>query len=307
MPTWLRSGCEVLARGPDHVLPRRCSARRRSPRAGPTTARPIVVLPEPDSPTRPTTSPWWIVRSTPSTARNAGVRRRPGYSMTMSRARSTTVRLSFGEVTGAAPTSRRAGVPCVGRSAGTGAPAAWPRCPRPAVPPDDPAQVRDGREQRLGVRVLRAAEDLLARSPALDDPAVLHDDDPVRHVGHHAHVVGDEDDAGVDPGAQVAHELEDLGLHRDVERGGRLVRDEQLGLARDRLRDHRALPLTAGELVRVGVEAPLRARGSRRAGAARSRGPSRRPGRCRSACAASRRSGSRPCTPGSARSSAPGR
>ena len=44
-------------------------------------ARPIVVLPEPDSPTRPTTSPCSTVSVTPSTARNAGARPRLGYSM----------------------------------------------------------------------------------------------------------------------------------------------------------------------------------------------------------------------------------
>ena len=54
--------------------------------------------------------------------------------------------------------------------------------------------------------------------------------------------------------AEVAHEVEDLGLHRDVERRGRLVGDQQPRVARDRLGDHRALTLAAGELVRVRVE-----------------------------------------------------
>ena len=55
----------------------------------PTMARPIVVLPLPDSPTSPTTSPVSMVSDTPSTARNAGARPRLGYSMATSR-RSTT-------------------------------------------------------------------------------------------------------------------------------------------------------------------------------------------------------------------------
>ena len=59
--------------------------------SSPTIARPIVVLPEPDSPTSPTTSPWPTVSVTPSTARNAGARPRLGYSMATSR-RSTTSR-----------------------------------------------------------------------------------------------------------------------------------------------------------------------------------------------------------------------
>ncbi len=47
----------------------------------PAMARPMVVLPEPDSPTSPRTSPASMRRSTPLTARNAGDPRRPGYSI----------------------------------------------------------------------------------------------------------------------------------------------------------------------------------------------------------------------------------
>ena len=43
------------------------------------------------------------------------------------------------------------------------------------------------------------------------------------------------------------------GLHRDVERGRRLVGDQQLRLQRERAGDADALPLAAGELVRVAV------------------------------------------------------
>ena len=48
----------------------------------PAIARPIVVFPEPLSPTRPRTSPGAIEKLTRSTARKAGRRNRPGYSMT---------------------------------------------------------------------------------------------------------------------------------------------------------------------------------------------------------------------------------
>ena len=44
----------------------------------PAIARPMVVLPEPDSPTRPSTSPGRITKSTPSTARNPARPNRPG-------------------------------------------------------------------------------------------------------------------------------------------------------------------------------------------------------------------------------------
>ena len=42
-------------------------------------------------------------------------------------------------------------------------------------------------------------------------------------------------------GAQVAHDLEDLGLDRDVERGRRLVGDEQVRIGREGHGDHDAL------------------------------------------------------------------
>ena len=61
--------------------------------------------------------------------------------------------------------------------------------------------------------------------------------------------------AGV--GAQALQQLQDLQADRDVERGGRLVGDQELRVARERHRDHRALALAAGELVRIAVRAAL--------------------------------------------------
>ena len=57
--------------------------------------------------------------------------------------------------------------------------------------------------------------------------------------------------AGVDLVLDVDQHLEHLGLHGDVEGGGRLVGDEQVGLAGDRHGDHRPLAHAARELVRV--------------------------------------------------------
>ena len=57
---------------------------------------------------------------------------------------------------------------------------------------------------------------------------------------------------------QRAHQIEDLRLDRDVERGRRLVGDQQLRVAGERHRDHHALPHAARELVRIVVEALLR-------------------------------------------------
>ena len=54
--------------------------------------------------------------------------------------------------------------------------------------------------------------------------------------------------------AQALQQRNDLRLDRDVERRGRLVGDDQLGLAGERQGDHDPLPHAARELVRVLVE-----------------------------------------------------
>ena len=53
-------------------------------------------------------------------------------------------------------------------------------------------------------------------------------------------------------------QLQDLRLDGDVERGGRLVGDQEVGLVGERHRDHHALALAARELMRIGVEPALR-------------------------------------------------
>ena len=53
---------------------------------------------------------------------------------------------------------------------------------------------------------------------------------------------------------QVLQQLQDLRLHGDVERGRRLVGDEQVGAVGERHGDHHALALAARELMRIGAE-----------------------------------------------------
>ena len=77
-------------------------------------------------------------------------------------------------------------------------------------------------------------------------------------LGDHPEVVGDQEDRHPEPLAQLEQQLEDLRLDRHVERGRRLVGDEQLRVAGERHRDHHPLAHAAGELVRVVVAAALR-------------------------------------------------
>jgi ABC-type dipeptide/oligopeptide/nickel transport system ATPase component len=116
---------------------------------------------------------------------------------------------------------------------------------------------RDAAEQREGVGVARVGEQLVARSE-LDDPASVHDRDGVAEAGHHAEVVRDQDRRGVHLAAERAQQVEDLGLHGRVERGRRLVGDQQGRVAGDGHGDHGPLAHAAGELVRVGADAALR-------------------------------------------------
>src|SRR4030067_49 len=51
----------------------------------------------------------------------------------------------------------------------------------------------------------------------------------------------------------LRQEIDDLRLHRDVERGGRLIENEEFRLQHESARDGDPLALAAGEFVRVAV------------------------------------------------------
>ena len=118
------------------------------------------------------------------------------------------------------------------------------------------AEVRDGIQEQLRVRVPGRGEQLLGRR-LLDDRAAVHHHDAVGHVGDDTHVVGDQDDRGAESVAEIEQQLQDRRLHGDVEGRRRLVGDDDVGVARDRHRDDDALLLAAGQLVRVVVDAVL--------------------------------------------------
>ena len=90
--------------------------------------------------------------------------------------------------------------------------------------------------------------------PGFDDLALLHHDHVVGDAAHDVEVVGDEQHRHADLRLQVLEQLQDLRLHGDVERGRRLVGDQQVGPVGERHGDHHALALAAGKLVRIGAE-----------------------------------------------------
>ncbi len=111
--------------------------------------------------------------------------------------------------------------------------------------------IGQGLDQAERVGMQRAREQQVRRRP-LHDAAGIHHDDVVRDLGHHRQVVADELDRHADAHLQFQHEIEDLRLDGHVERGGGLVGNQQLRLAGEGHRDHRALAHPARELVRIG-------------------------------------------------------
>jgi len=102
-------------------------------------------------------------------------------------------------------------------------------------------------------------EDGRGRS-GLDDTAAVHHEQSVDRACHHAEVVADQQQRHAARLDQVADQVEDLALDRDVERGRRFVGDQQVGAAGQRHRNDDALALAARELVRMGVETLRRRR-----------------------------------------------
>ncbi len=113
-------------------------------------------------------------------------------------------------------------------------------------------QTRDGLQQIPAVSRLRFAQKRLD-GPRLFDFTQPQHGDVVGDLGHHAHVMGDEQNRRALLLAQFADQSQDLLLGGDVERRGRLVGDEQLRAQDQRHGDHDALALAARKLVRITV------------------------------------------------------
>ena len=106
------------------------------------------------------------------------------------------------------------------------------------------------RQQRFGVRMLRMGEQRAARRE-LDDAAEIHHRDAVADVLDDREVVRDEEIRQAELRLQVHEQVDDLRLHRHVQRRDGLVADDHLGLDGEGARDPQALALSAGKLVRV--------------------------------------------------------
>ncbi len=85
----------------------------------------------------------------------------------------------------------------------------------------------------------------------LDDAPEIHHGHAVADMGDDGEVMGDEQVREIVLALQVDQQVDHLRLDRDVERGDRLVAHDQTRPERQRPRDADALPLPAGELMRI--------------------------------------------------------
>ena len=85
----------------------------------------------------------------------------------------------------------------------------------------------------------------LCDTSRFDNPSAVHDGDPIDQLRDYAQIMGDEEHRNVEPVAQLAKQAKDLDLDRDIERGGRLIGDQDLRTAGQRDGDHDPLPHAA--------------------------------------------------------------
>ena len=99
----------------------------------------------------------------------------------------------------------------------------------------------------------RLEEDLFGGT-GLHDLTGIHDVDAVGHVGDDAQVMGDEDNGQVALLLDLVDQFQDLGLNGNVQSGGGLVADQDLGVAGQSDGDNDTLTHTAGELEGILIE-----------------------------------------------------
>ena len=121
---------------------------------------------------------------------------------------------------------------------------------QPHARPLDGGELRDRAHEPEGVGMERLIEEVV-RARLLHLAPRVHDHHPLRGLRHHPEVVGDEDDGRPDLLLELEHEIQDLGLNRDVEGGGGFIGDEDRRIAGEGHRDHHPLAHPSGHLVGI--------------------------------------------------------
>ncbi len=118
---------------------------------------------------------------------------------------------------------------------------------------------RDRSQETLRVGVAQGRKEF-SRRGYFHDAAGIHHGDFIAAAGHHAEVVGHQDHRHVAVALLLGKQVEDLVLHRDIERRGRLVRQQQAGTARQCHGNTHTLAHAPGHFVGEAVEARRRFR-----------------------------------------------
>src|SRR5688500_10389851 len=113
-----------------------------------------------------------------------------------------------------------------------------------------PGQVKPGYrvQQPQSIGVAGVPVNISGRPP-LNDFACIHNVNPIGVAGHDSQVVSNDNKGDAIPPTEILHQLQYLGLNRHVQGSGRLVGDDQLGVAAQRHGDHDPLEHTAAELM----------------------------------------------------------
>ena len=104
--------------------------------------------------------------------------------------------------------------------------------------------------------MLRVREDGIDGA-RLDKAARVHDRDAIGDLGHDTEIMRHEDHGHAGLALKLGNEREYLRLDGDVERGGRLVGDQQIRPVDERHGDHYALAHAARKLMRIGIDTLL--------------------------------------------------
>ena len=105
-------------------------------------------------------------------------------------------------------------------------------------------------QERVAV-VMRGTHEQLLGGCDFDQTPEVHHAHAIGDVAHQVQTVTDEQAGEPEAFPQIEKQVDDLRLHRKVEGGNGLVGQDELRTQRDRARDSDALPLPAGELMRV--------------------------------------------------------
>ncbi|MNZ76717.1 hypothetical protein D3C78_952340 [compost metagenome] len=114
-------------------------------------------------------------------------------------------------------------------------------------------QNRNRGQERTGIGMFAAMEDIRRRAD-FHLLAAIHDDGAVGDLSHHTHIMGDEQNRRAFLFLKRLDEVQYLALNGHIERGRRLVGDQQLRPGRKRHGDHHALAHAAGKAMRIFIE-----------------------------------------------------